>query len=106
MVEKPSMRAVPVVDLRQSERIPATISIGLVVESEAFKVEHQASTIDFSVRGAKVQTPFALLPGETVEIITMGDSRHAISARVVWAHRVGTDLWSLVGLAFLDTLPA
>jgi hypothetical protein len=32
------MRAVPPVDLRQSERIPATFPISLVVESEAFKV--------------------------------------------------------------------
>jgi|SRR5215831_10815271 len=100
------MRAALPVGLRQSQRIPATMPISLVVGSETFKVERQASTIDFSVRGARVRTPFALLPGETVGIITMGDSRHAISARVVWAHRVGTDLWSLVGLAFLDTLPA
>src|SRR5215831_10186243 len=100
------MRAVPPVDLRQSQRIPTTIPISLVVESEAFKVERQASTIDLSVQGAKVRTPLALLPGETVGIITMGDSRQAIPARVVWAHRVGTDLWSLVGLAFLDTQPA
>ena len=100
------MRVVPPVDLRLLQRVPATISISIVVESEAFQVERQASTIDFSVRGARVRTSFALLSGETVGIITMGDSRHTISARVVWAHRVGTDLWSLVGLAFLDTLPA
>jgi len=100
------MRAVPPGDLRQSQRIPATISIRLVVESEDFKVEHEASTIDLSLRGVKVQTPFALLPGETVGIITRGDSRHAISARVVWVQRVGTSLWSFAGLEFLETLPA
>jgi len=43
------MRAVPAVDLRQSQRVPATISISLVVESETFNVEHQASTIDLSL---------------------------------------------------------
>jgi hypothetical protein len=100
------MRAVPPADLRQSQRIPTTLSIRLVVESEDFKAEHEASTIDLSLRGVKVRTSFALLPGETVGIITKGDSRHAISARVVWVQRVGTDLWSLAGLEFLDTMPA
>jgi len=47
------MRAVPAVDLRQSQRVPATISISLVVESETFNVEHQASTIDGCV--AKIE---------------------------------------------------
>jgi hypothetical protein len=100
------MRAVPPSDLRQSQRIPATIPIRLAVESEDFKVEHEASTIDLSLRGVKVRTSFALLAGETVGIITSGDSRHTISARVVWVQRVGTDLWSLAGLEFLDTMPA
>jgi hypothetical protein len=100
------MRAVPPADLRQSQRIPAAIPIRLVVESEDFKAEHEASTIDLSLRGVKVRTSFALLPGETVGVITRGDSRYAISARVVWVHRVGTDLWSLAGLEFLDTMPA
>ena len=100
------MRAISPGDLRQSQRIPATISIRLVVESVHFKVEHEASAIDLSLRGVKVRTRFALLPGETVGIITQGDSRHAISARVVWVQRVGTDLWSLAGLEFLETWPA
>ena len=100
------MRAVPPADLRQSQRIPAAIPIRLVVESEDFKAEHEASTIDLSLRGIKVRTSFALLPGEIVGIITRGDSRHAISACVVWVHRGGPGLWSLAGLEFVETLPA
>jgi len=103
--EKQPMRAVSPADLRRSQRICATISIRLLVESEDFKVEHQASTVDLSLQGVKVWTPFALLPDETVGIITRKDSRHAISTRVVWVQRVGTDLWSLAGLVFLETLP-
>ena len=100
------MRAVPPADLRQSERIPATIPIILLVESERFKMEHSASTIDLSVGGLRIRAPLALVPGETVGIITQGDSRHAISTRVVWARPVGADPWSLAGLTCLDTLPA
>jgi hypothetical protein len=99
------MRAVPPADLRQSQRIPAKIPITLILESEDFRLEHQASTIDLSIRGVRVQANFALVIGETVGIITKGDSRHAISARVVWAQRFGTDLWSRAGLTFLETVP-
>ena len=91
---------------RRSQRIPATIPIWLVVESEGLKLELESSTVDLSFHGAKVRTPFVLLPGETVGIVTKGDIRHAISARVVWAQRAETDLWSLAGLEFLETLPA
>jgi hypothetical protein len=101
-----AMRAVPDTGLRYFQRIPATIPIRLVVESEGFKMEHEASTIDLSLRGVKVSTAIALLPGETVGIIARGDSRHAISACVVWVERVETGPRCLSGLEFLETLPA
>ena len=100
------MRAVPPADLRRSQRIPATIPIRLMVESEGFKVEHETSTIDLSLEGLKVRTPFVLLPGETVGIVTKGDVRHAISAQVVWVWCAGTDLRPLAGLEFLEIRPA
>jgi len=100
------MRSATAADLCRSHRIPATIPIRLVVESEDFSVEHEASTADLSVRGMKVRAPLALLPGEKVGIIVKGDSRHTIPARVVWVQRVGTNQWSLAGLEFLETLPA
>jgi PilZ domain len=100
------MRAAPPADLRQSQRIPATIPILVVLESDGFKVERQASTVDLSVRGVRVRVPFRLVPGELVGIITQGDSRQSIPSCVVWAQRERTDLWSLAGLAFLDTLPS
>jgi hypothetical protein len=99
------MRDPPSADLRRSQRLPATIPIRLVVESEGLKVEHEASTVDLSLQGVKVRTRVVLLPGETVGMVTEGDIRHAISARVVWALRAGTDPWSLAGLEFLETLP-
>jgi len=100
------MRGVPHADLRESQRIPAAILIKVAVESEGFKVEHDASTIDLSPRGVKLRTLFALIPGERVGIITSGKFRHAIAARVVWARRVETDASSLAGLELLEILPA
>ena len=100
------MRNAPATDLCRSQRTPATIPIRLVLESEGFRVEHEASTVDLSVQGIKVRAPLALLPGEMVGIIARGDSRHTIPARVVWAQRAGADLWSLAGLVFLETVPA
>ena len=100
------MRPVPPADRRRSQRTPATTSIGLLVESEDFKVEHNAFTIDLSLYGAKVRSPSALLAGETVGIITKGDLRHTISARVVWAQRGGAYLWCLAGLEYLEPSPS
>jgi hypothetical protein len=76
------------------------------LESEGFRVEHEAFTVDLSVQGIKVRAALALLPGERVGIIARGDSRHTIPARVVWSQRTGADQWSLAGFEFLETLPA
>ena len=100
------MRGAPATHLCRSQRIPATISIRLVEESEGFKVEHEAPTVDISVQGVRVRTPLVLLPGDTVGVIPRGDSRQAIPARVVWTQRVRTDQGSLAGLEFLETPPA
>ena len=100
------MRNAPATDLCRSQRTPAAIPIRLVVESEGFRVEHEASTVDLSVQGVKVRAPLGLFPGETVGIIARRDSRHVISARVVWVQRVEADRWSLAGLEFLEALPA
>jgi len=90
----------------RSERIPATVPIRLVVVSEDFSLEREASTIDLSPRGVRVRTPLALLPGDTVGVIPLGHLRHPIPARVVWSQSAGADQWSLAGLEFLETLPA
>jgi len=99
------MEAVPRTDLRQSQRIPATISVRVSLQSAGFKAEREAFTIDLSPQGAKVRTPLALLPGETVGIVAGRDPQHAILARVVWTKSVGSDSWSLAGLEFVESLP-
>ena len=100
------MRNAPATDFCRSQRIPATVPIRLVVVSDDFSIEREASTVDVSIRGVRVRTPLALLPGDTVGIIPIGVPRHAIPARVVWTQRARTDQWSLAGLEFLETVPA
>jgi len=95
----------PATDLGRSQRIPATIPIRLVVESQGLRLEQEASTIDLSLRGLRVRTPLALLPGQTVRVIARGDYLHTIPARVVWVQRAEADPWALAGLEFLETLP-
>jgi hypothetical protein len=90
----------------RSERIAATVPIRLVVVSDDFSVEREASTVDVSLGGIRVRTPLVLLPGDTVGIISRGDYRNAIPARVVWTERARTNQWSLAGLEFLESLPA
>ena len=100
------MREPSSAELRRSQRIPTTVPIRLEVEAEGFRVEREASTVDLSLRGIRVRTPLALLPGDTVGVIPKRDFQHAIRARVVWVRRAWTDLWSIAGLEFLENLPA
>jgi len=100
------MRNAPATDFCRSQRIPATVPIRLVVVSDDFSTEREASTVDLSLRGVRVRTPLALLPGDTVGIIPRGVPRHAIPARVVWTQRARTDQWSLAGLEFLEPMRA
>ena len=100
------MREPSSAELRRSQRIPTTVPIRLAVEAEGFRVEREASTVDLSLRGIRVRTPLALLPGDTVGVIPKRDFQHAIPARVIWAQLAGADMWSLAGLEFLETLPA
>jgi len=97
------MRNTTATDFCRSERIPATVPIRLVVVSDDFSIEREASTVDLSLGGVRVRTPLALLPGDTVGIIPTGEPRHAIPARVVWTQCTRTDQWSLAGLEFLET---
>jgi len=97
------MRNVPAAGLCRSERILATIPIRLVVLSDAYTLERAASTVDLSLRGVRVRTPLALLPGDTVGIISAGEPRRAIPARVVWTQRALPDQWTLAGLEFLES---
>jgi hypothetical protein len=59
---------------RRWERALATIPIRLVLKPENFKADDSATTVDVSLRGAKVETSLALVPGEWVGVIPRENS--------------------------------
>jgi hypothetical protein len=98
------MRGSPSVHVPRSQRVLATTPIGLVLQGEDPETEHDAYTVNISSKGARIRTVFVLSPGQMVGIVLDGDSRGAITSRVVWVERSSV-VGSLAGLEFLDTLP-
>jgi hypothetical protein len=88
---------------RRWEREPAHIPIKLVLKAEKFKADNSAVTVDVSLRGMKVQTNLALIPGEWVGIVPKGGFPQAIPARVVWAREDEVSHWVVAGIEFLQT---
>ena len=88
---------------RRWEREPAHIPIKLVLKAERFKADNSAVTVDVSLRGMRVQTNLALIPGEWVGVVPKGGFPHAIPARVVWAREDEVSRWVFAGIEFLQT---
>ena len=89
------------VNPRRWERALATIPIRLVLKAENFKADDSATTVDVSLRGAKVQTRLSLVPGEWVGLVPKGEFPHAIPARVVWAREDESSHFTVAGLEFI-----
>jgi hypothetical protein len=99
------MQDFPSASVRRLHRVSVTIPISLLVKSEDSETRHDAFTVDFSRRGARVRTTFLLSRGEMVGIIPWGDCGEAIRSRVVWVQRSSV-FGALAGVEFLDTLSA
>jgi hypothetical protein len=69
---------------RRWQRQPSKIPISLVLETDPFKADDSAITVDISRRGASVLTKLALVPGEWVEVVAKGELSPAVAAHVVW----------------------
>jgi hypothetical protein len=89
------------VNPRRWERALASIPIRLVLKAENFKADDSATTVDVSLRGAKVQTHLALVPGEWVGVVPKGEFPHAIPARVVWVREDESSDCNVAGLEFI-----
>lgn len=94
------------VNPRRWDRQPASIPISLVLKPEEFKSDESAVTLDISLRGARVRTKLALVPGEWVGVVAKGEFPHAIPTRVVWVQEEESTHWTLAGLEFINTLDA
>jgi hypothetical protein len=100
------MQMAETVNPRRWDRQPASIPISLVLKPEEFKSDDSAVTVDISLRGARVRTRLALVPGEWVGVVAKGEFPHAIPTRVVWVREEESTHWTLAGLEFINTLDA
>ena len=86
---------------RRLERRLETIPIRLVLETEHFKADDSAITIDISTEGVGVRTSLPLFSGEWVGYIDKGKFPYAMPTRVVWAREDQYSGWTFAGLEFL-----
>lgn len=91
-------------NLRRWERRPASIPINLVSKTGNFTWDDSASTVDISLRGAKVRAKLTLVPGELLGFVPKGEFPDAIRTRVVWVREDDSGDWTIAGLEFLNGL--
>lgn len=91
---------------RRSERRPVRIAVLLLLESGGEQVEQEASTVDLSQHGLRVQAKLVLTPGQLVQIIPNEGPEYALLSRVVWVGPTSSDRGGEAGLEFLNPLPA
>ena len=90
----------------RSGRIGVSVPVTLCVDSDGKRVEHPASTIDLSNKGARICASMGLIPGQSVTLITEEGDRCSIPGRVVWVGPVGSRLEGHAGIEFLHRIPA
>ena len=83
---------------RRCERQPASIPISLVLETNPFKADDLAITVDISPRGASVRTKLALVLGDWVKVAAKEESTQVIAALVVWVREEESSHSTLAGL--------
>jgi hypothetical protein len=90
---------------RRSPRVPAKISLRLLLEGENSPVGHSAHTVDLSDRGLRIRTTSALSAGQIVQIVAWGDGGRPMPSRVVWVQQTPSGE-SLAGIEFQSASPA
>jgi hypothetical protein len=90
---------------RRSDRVRGAIPVHFAIASEEYGVEHEGMTMDRSSHGLRIRTAVPLSPGEAVVVLSVGGSRRAIPARVVWTRAGELSFEGAAGLEILDSLP-
>jgi hypothetical protein len=88
-------------EARRAERVYTRIPIALLLGLEGCEAERPATTADVSPHGARILTEAALVPGQTVELMSCKAGARLASARVVWVS-VEPAKATQAGLEFLD----
>ena len=90
---------------RGLERVPVSIPVTLVIESEGKKVGHPAYMIDVSAQGLRLKTRVPLAPEQTVEIEPNEGPSYVVRGRVIWVAVPQASQEVEAGLEFLQRFP-
>ncbi len=86
---------------RRFVRRPVVLSVQLLVSQKSFGVPQNAVVTDLTEAGAKVYSPVALEPGQTLRIVPSEGIPYAIPGRVVWSREIEAGDGHEGGLEFL-----
>lgn len=84
---------------RRSPRVPANISLRLLLDGELSPAGHSARTVDLSERGLRIRTASPLSAGQIIRIDAWGEHRQAMPSRVVWVQQSSSGE-SVAGIEF------
>ena len=73
----------------------------LVVEMEGEAASYDASTLDLSEHGARVQVNTEMKPGQVLHLVRPENPDETVSCLVVWTADVSSDIKGQAGLEFL-----
>jgi hypothetical protein len=90
---------------RRSPRVPAKISLRLLLDGEHSPVRHSAYTVDLSERGLRIRTTAALSEGQMIQIDAWAVDGRPMPSRVVWVQQTPS-AESLAGIEFQSVSPA
>ncbi len=95
----------PNVFSRRYDRVPVSIPVTLIIESEGKRIGHPSYMVDVSERGIKIKANVPVTIGQVVEVVPAEGPRYAVRSRVVWVGKAGSDQEGRLGLEFLDPIP-
>jgi hypothetical protein len=86
---------------RRSPRRVAKMAIVVFAENEKEWEGCDASTLDVSAQGARIQASISLTPGQLVEVVP-ADGSEPVAGRVVWVGKPASELEGQAGLEFFE----
>ena len=89
-------------ELRQWEREPVDIPVGLILKSGESESDISTAALNISLAGVSILTKLALVPRQELTVIIKGQFSQAIRARVVWVRKDLARSSVIAGLKFLN----
>ncbi len=86
----------------RSERQPIRMAVALLSDSEEGETQGEASTVDLSRHGCRVEGDARLSHGQLIHVMP---SNCAMMGRVVWVGQEAPDLAGEAGIEFLQPQP-